>query len=203
MSERKHVPCWKEHYSLWLTFTFVCGKKHFCQFSLKLHILCVLPAAVETEATRASGLGTGCTGGILDPKTGRFHWNFDSPRTVQATIFINHQHPYQVNTINIAIIIITRDHIIQYTPCSLGSVLGNIAPGTIFLDRLPGANIRHTSNTQKHWQCNHANWDIGFAGKQHISTLIVFVCTNHQIKGFETIFHNTFTDSSIISCQEK
>ena len=35
-----------------------------------------------------------------------------------------------------------RDHIVQCTPCSLGSVLGNIALGTVFLDTLPRANIR-------------------------------------------------------------
>ena len=69
MSEHNHVP-WK-HYSLWLTFIFLCGKKHFCQFSLKLRILCVLPAAAETEATRASGLGTGRTG-VSD--TGSKNW---------------------------------------------------------------------------------------------------------------------------------
>ena len=41
---------------------------------------------------------------------------------------------------------INRDHsIIQYTSCSLGTVLGNTSPGTVFLDTLPWANIRHTS----------------------------------------------------------
>ena len=32
--------------------------------------------------------------------------------------------------------LIFRDHIIQYTPCSVGSVLGNTAQGTVFLDTL-------------------------------------------------------------------
>ena len=44
-------------------------------------------------------------------------------------------------------------HIFQYTPCSFGSVLGNIAQGTVFLDTLPmGArtNIRSTSSRGKH-----------------------------------------------------
>ena len=40
---------------------------------------------------------------------------------------------------------IHRHHIFQYTPCSLGSVLGNITQGTRFRDTLPKANIRHTS----------------------------------------------------------
>ena len=41
---------------------------------------------------------------------------------------------------------ICRDHIFEYDPCSLGSVLGNTALGTIFLDTLPRANIRNTSS---------------------------------------------------------
>ena len=49
---------------------------------------------------------------------------------------------------------ISRDHIIQYTPCSLGSVLGNIALGTVFLDTIPRMNIRPTSSHRKHWQCS-------------------------------------------------
>ena len=40
---------------------------------------------------------------------------------------------------------IYRDHIFEYTTCSLGSVLGNTALGIIFLDTLPRANIRTTS----------------------------------------------------------
>ena len=46
-----------------------------------------------------------------------------------------------------------RDHNIQYTPWSIGSVLGNTALGTVFLDTLPRANIRNTSSQGKHWQC--------------------------------------------------
>ena len=42
---------------------------------------------------------------------------------------------------------IFRDHIIQYIPCSLGSVLGNIAQGTVFLDTLPRANITRSTLT--------------------------------------------------------
>lgn len=38
---------------------------------------------------------------------------------------------------------ICGDHVTQYTPCPLGSVLGNTALETLFLDTLPGANIEH------------------------------------------------------------
>ena len=38
----------------------------------------------------------------------------------------------------------------SYTRCSLGSILGNISPGTVFLDTLPGENIRHTSSRGKY-----------------------------------------------------
>ena len=41
---------------------------------------------------------------------------------------------------------IFKDHIIQYTPCSLGSVLENTALGTVFSDTLPIGNIRNTSS---------------------------------------------------------
>ena len=55
---------------------------------------------------------------------------------------------------------ISRDHIIHYTPCSLGSVLSNTAPGTVFPDTLPRANIRNTPLRGKHWLCssNDAHW---------------------------------------------
>ena len=43
---------------------------------------------------------------------------------------------------------IFRDHIIQFTPCSLGSVLGNTALGTALLDSLPGATMRNTSSRE-------------------------------------------------------
>ena len=42
-----------------------------------------------------------------------------------------------------------RGHIFQYTPCSPGSVFGNIALGTIFVDTLPMTYIRHTSSCGK------------------------------------------------------
>ena len=48
-----------------------------------------------------------------------------------------------------------RYHIFQYTPCSPGSVLGNIALGSVFLDALPRANIKNTSSCGKHWQCSN------------------------------------------------
>ena len=43
---------------------------------------------------------------------------------------------------------IYRDHIIQYTPCALGRVQGNIALGTVFLRTLPGADIRNPALTR-------------------------------------------------------
>ena len=56
--------------------------------------------------------------------------------------------------------LIFRDHIIQYTPCSVGSVLGNTAQGTVFLDTLRDS----LANTGTHpcaffWRCssNDAN----------------------------------------------
>ena len=49
---------------------------------------------------------------------------------------------------------VSRDHIIQYTPCTLMSVFENIALGTVFLDALSKVNIRHTSSQGKHWQCS-------------------------------------------------
>ena len=49
---------------------------------------------------------------------------------------------------------ISRYHNIQYTPCSLGSELGNTTLGTVFLDTLPRANIRNTSSRGTHWQCS-------------------------------------------------
>ena len=49
---------------------------------------------------------------------------------------------------------IFKDHIIQYTPCSLGSVLENTALGTVFSDTLPIGNIRNTSSRGKHFQCS-------------------------------------------------
>ena len=41
---------------------------------------------------------------------------------------------------------IFKDHIIQFTPLSLGSVLENTALGTVFSDTLPIGNIRNTSS---------------------------------------------------------
>ena len=49
---------------------------------------------------------------------------------------------------------IFKDHIIQYTPCSLGSVQGNTSLGTVFSDTLPIGNIRNTSSRGKHFQCS-------------------------------------------------
>ena len=49
------------------------------------------------------------------------------------------------------------------------AVLGNTAQGTVFLDTLPRANIRHTSSYGKHWQrssnddtCALSCWSIHF-----------------------------------------
>ena len=52
---------------------------------------------------------------------------------------------------------VNRDHIIQYTPCSLGSVFENITLGTVVIDTLPWANIRHTSFHGKQCSINDAN----------------------------------------------
>ena len=49
---------------------------------------------------------------------------------------------------------IFKDHIIQYTPCSLGSVQGNTSLGTVFLDTLPRGNNRNTSSRGKHLHCS-------------------------------------------------
>ena len=45
---------------------------------------------------------------------------------------------------------IFKDHIIQYTPCSLGSVLEYTALGIVFSDTLPIGNNRNTSSRGKH-----------------------------------------------------
>ena len=55
---------------------------------------------------------------------------------------------------------IFKDHIIQYTPCSLGSVQGNTSLGTVFLDTLPRGNIRNTSSRGKHLQCSSNDADM-------------------------------------------
>ena len=54
---------------------------------------------------------------------------------------------------------ISRYHNIQYTPCSLGSELGNTTLGTVFLDTLPRANIRNTSSRGKHSLCSRNDAD--------------------------------------------
>ena len=58
---------------------------------------------------------------------------------------------------------ICRDHIIQYTPCSLGSVLGNIAQGTVFLDRrvcgVPWAILTQLYNSVKHTKSDGNRFD--------------------------------------------
>ena len=46
--------------------------------------------------------------------------------------------------------IIHRDHIIQYSPCALGSVQRNTSLGTVFPRTLPWANIGNTSSRGKH-----------------------------------------------------
>ena len=57
-----------------------------------------------------------------------------------------------------------RDKIEWYDQQRLlsNAVLGNIAPGIIFLFTLPWANIRHTSFSGKQWQCssNYEDWHI-------------------------------------------
>ena len=55
---------------------------------------------------------------------------------------------------------IFKDHIIQYTPCSLGSVQGNTSLGTVFLDTLPRGNIRNTSSRGKHLKCSSNDADM-------------------------------------------
>ena len=82
----------------------------------------------------------------------------------------------------ISIDMIWRDHIFQYTPCSLGSELGNMILGTVYLDTLPGANIRNTSLHGKHWQyssndANRHNVDI----RQH-PTSSLFLKTRSMSK---------------------
>ena len=77
---------------------------------------------------------------------------------------------------------IFKDHIIQYTPCSLGSVQGNTSLGTVFLDTLPRGNIRNTSSRGKHLQCssNDAekhNVDI-CRQSQNAITLVVLIRQN-------------------------
>ena len=50
-----------------------------------------------------------------------------------------------------------RYHIFQHTPCSLGSVLGNTARGTVFRDTLPRMNNRNTSSHGKKCSSNDAD----------------------------------------------
>ena len=87
-----------------------------------------------------------------------------------------------------------RDHINQYTPCSLGSVLGNIALGTVCLDTLPRANSIHTYLRGKHWQCSNAPVMMKistiktFAGKQNENTVVVQISPN-----LLTLAHTNYT----------